>query len=330
MSRSQSARTGKLERKSTRHAIADGVVKGEFGRGRAGGAAKRQFENKRLFAGIADAVGGLLDGFTNPVVQDDFDALNERERVATAHGDRERLGGAGRRRFENFRGGVIHDEIVRLKGQTESVAGDARRRLGGNESGKINAVREARGVESHVGIPGRNHEIGPSGLALPANGKRGAYVVAIGIDERPKRHLGAGRWHDLAGKESRATAFARAQIIVFAGLTATIEAVSEETGTPVPILSERAVRPLAGLAEDELKDAIREAAADGGLTPRSLGKAASSRKAKTRKASIPRPVRLRVPGGIVTVEINRAGVAAGATVATLLTAAIEAATREAA
>ena len=120
------------------------------------------------------------------------------------------------------------------------------------------------------------------------------------------------------------------QLIVFAGLTATIEAVSEETGTPVPVLSERAVRPLAGLAEDDLKGAIREAAADGGLTPRSIGKAASSRKAKSRKASIPRPVRLRVPGGIVTIEINRAGVAAGATIETLLMAAIEAATREAA
>ena len=140
----------------------------------------------------------------------------------------------------------------------------------------------------------------------------------------------ARTWPDYVTTRFKMTARRADQIIVFAGLTATIEAVSEETGTPVPVLSERAVRPLAGLAEDDLKGAIREAAADGGLTPRSIGKAASSRKAKTRKASIPRPVRLRVPGGIVTVEINRAGVAAGATVATLLTAAIEAATREAA
>ena len=140
----------------------------------------------------------------------------------------------------------------------------------------------------------------------------------------------AKTWPDYVTKRFGMTARRADQIIVFAGLTATIEAVSEETGTPVPILSERAVRPLAGLAEDDLKGAIREAAADGGLTPRSIGKAASSRKAKTRKASIPRPVRLRVPGGIVTVEINRAGVAAGATIETLLMAAIEAATRAAA
>ena len=140
----------------------------------------------------------------------------------------------------------------------------------------------------------------------------------------------ARTWPDYVQKRFGMSARRADQLIVFAGLSATIEEVSRELGTEVPILSERAVRPLAGLAGDDLTDAIREAAADGGLTPRSIGKAASSRKAKSRKASVPRPVRLRVPGGIVTVEINRAGVAAGATVATLLTAAIEAATREAA
>jgi len=140
----------------------------------------------------------------------------------------------------------------------------------------------------------------------------------------------AKTWQSYVDQRFRMTARRADQLIVFAGLTAAIEAVSEESGTVVPVLSERAVRPLAGLAVEDAKEAIREAAADGGLTPRSIGKAASSRKAKSRKASVPRPVRLRVPGGIVTIEINRAGVAAGATVATLLTAAIEAASREAA
>lgn len=140
----------------------------------------------------------------------------------------------------------------------------------------------------------------------------------------------AKTWPDYVTKRFGMTARRADQIIAFAGLTAIIEEVSQESGTEVPVLSERAVRPLAGLAIEDAKGAIREAAADGGLTPRSIGKAASSRKAKTRKASIPRPVRLRVPGGIVTIELNRAGVAAGSTVATLLTAAIEAATREAA
>ena len=140
----------------------------------------------------------------------------------------------------------------------------------------------------------------------------------------------AKTWQSYVDLRFRMTARRADQLIVFAGLTAAIEAVSQESGTAVPVLSERAVRPLAGLAVEDAKDAIREAVADGGLTPRTIGQAAASRKAKSRKASIPRPVRLRVPGGIITVEINRAGVAAGATVASLLTAAIEAATREAA
>jgi len=140
----------------------------------------------------------------------------------------------------------------------------------------------------------------------------------------------AKTWQSYVDQRFRMTARRADQLIVFAGLTAAIEAVSEESGTVVPVLSERAVRPLAGLAVEDAKEAIREAVAVGGLTPRSIGKAASSRKAKSRKASIPRPVRLRVPGGIVTIELNRAGVAAGSTIATLLTAAIEAASREAA
>ena len=140
----------------------------------------------------------------------------------------------------------------------------------------------------------------------------------------------ARTWPDYVTTRFKMSARRADQLIVFAGLSAAIEEVSRESGTEVPVLSERAVRPLAGLAIEDAKDAIREAATDGGLTPRSIGKAASSRKAKTRKASVPRPVRLRVPGGIVTVEVNRAGLAAGATIETLLTAAIEAATRAAA
>jgi N-acetylglucosamine kinase-like BadF-type ATPase len=140
----------------------------------------------------------------------------------------------------------------------------------------------------------------------------------------------AATWPDYVTNRFRMSARRADQLVVFAGLTAAIEAVSEESGTVVPVLSERAVRPLAGMAVEDAKDAIRQAVADGGLTPRTIAKVAAARKGKSRKASIPRPVRLRVPGGIVTIELNKAGVASGATIATLLTAAIEAASREAA
>ncbi len=167
--------------------------------------------------------------------------------------------------------------------------------------------------------------------ALPAVSQ----MIAAGkaLHEIKSRQLyrdSAATWPDYVTNRFRMSARRADQLVVFAGLTAAIEAVSEESGTVVPVLSERAVRPLAGMAVEDAKDAIREAVADGGLTPRTIAKVAAARKGKSRKAAIPRPVRLRVPGGIVTIELNKAGVASGATIATLLTAAIEAATREAA
>jgi hypothetical protein len=167
--------------------------------------------------------------------------------------------------------------------------------------------------------------------ALPAVSQ----MIAAGkaLHEIKSRQLyrdSAATWPDYVTNRFRMSARRADQLVVFAGLTAAIEAVSEESGTVVPVLSERAVRPLAGMAVEDAKDAIRQAVADGGLTPRTIAKVAAARKGKSRKASIPRPVRLRVPGGIVTIELNKAGVASGATIATLLTAAIEAATREAA
>jgi hypothetical protein len=167
--------------------------------------------------------------------------------------------------------------------------------------------------------------------ALPAVSQ----MIAAGkaLHEIKSRQLyrdSAATWPDYVTNRFRMSARRADQLVVFAGLTAAIEAVSEESGTVVPVLSERAVRPLAGMAVEDAKDAIRQAVADGGLTPRTIAKVAAARKGKSRKAAIPRPVRLRVPGGIVTIELNKAGVASGATIATLLTAAIEAATREAA
>jgi hypothetical protein len=139
----------------------------------------------------------------------------------------------------------------------------------------------------------------------------------------------AATWQGYVDQRFRMTARRADQLIVFAGLTAAIEAVAKESGTAVPTLSERAVRPLAGLPDQDAVEAIREASADGGLTPRSIAKAASSRKPK-RKASIPRPVRLKLPGGIVVIEVNRKGAASGVTVEALLASALDSLRRQAA
>lgn len=141
----------------------------------------------------------------------------------------------------------------------------------------------------------------------------------------------APTWQGYVDQRFRMTSRRADQLIVFAGLTAAIEAVAKESGTAVPTLSERAVRPLAGLPDQDAVEAIREASADGGLSPRSIAKAAGNRKAKgAKKMQTPRPVRLKLPGGIVVIELNRKGVATGVTVETLLTAAVEALSRQAA
>ena len=140
----------------------------------------------------------------------------------------------------------------------------------------------------------------------------------------------SGSWETYLNRHDLTVRRANQMIAAAAALEA-VEAVAKETGTTVPTLSERAVRPLAGMPVEEAKAAIREASADGGLSPRSIAKAASKRKAKGKnRMSIPRPVRLKLPGGIVVIEVNRKGVASGVTVEALLASAVEAYSRQAA
>lgn len=95
------------------------------------------------------------------------------------------------------------------------------------------------------------------------------------------------------------------QMVAAAGvLDAVSEAVQSEIGTAVPDLSERAVRPLVGLAKDEAAKVVIEAArtADG-ITPATIRKAAGRRRKATARAA--RPVRIRVPGWVVVATPNR-------------------------
>ena len=140
----------------------------------------------------------------------------------------------------------------------------------------------------------------------------------------------AASWEKYLDRHGLTARRANQMIAASAALEA-VEAVAKETGTTVPDLTERAVRPLAGLPIEEAKAAIREASADGGLSPRSIAKAAGNRKAKgAKKMQIPRPVRLRLPGGTVIIEVNRKGVASGVTVEALLASALDSLRRQAA
>lgn len=136
----------------------------------------------------------------------------------------------------------------------------------------------------------------------------------------------ASSWETYVDSRFRITRRRADQMIAFAG----VQAALEEMGTAVPGLSERAARPLAGLAADELKVVVAEAAQDpAGVTPASIRKAASKRKAKA-KVRVPRPVRLRVPGAVIEVAFNAKGAAGGFNVEAALQAAIEAVRRQAA
>jgi hypothetical protein len=112
-------------------------------------------------------------------------------------------------------------------------------------------------------------------------------------------------------------------------LDAVQQAVSSKTGTVVPELSERAIRPLVGLAPESAAEAVIEAAASPeGITPASVRKAAAKRKSKAKVVRVPRPVRFRVPGAVIEVAFNAKGAAGGFDVAAALEAALESARRQ--
>ncbi len=112
------------------------------------------------------------------------------------------------------------------------------------------------------------------------------------------------------------------QLISFGIVHQEIEAAAERSGTTVPELSERAVRPLVGMDQATIEAVVVEAAAaPGGITPTTIREAAGRRRPARR--GVPRPVRILVPGGVVVVEISRKGAANGTTVVTAIEAALK-------
>ena len=128
----------------------------------------------------------------------------------------------------------------------------------------------------------------------------------------------AGSWD--AYCESRGISANRANQIIRAFQTQTN--ISSKSGTAVPILSERALRPLVALTESDAIEVIAEASATaGGISPNSIRIAAARRKAKASK--LPRPIRLKIPGWNVVLTPNRAAAATGFDTIVALEKAIE-------
>lgn len=135
----------------------------------------------------------------------------------------------------------------------------------------------------------------------------------------------AASWEKYVTDRFRMTRRRADQVIAFAGLKASLE----ETGTVVPVLSERASRPLVGLSADTVSEIVQEAAGSPeGVTAGSIRKAASKRR-KTKAAKVPRPIRLKVPGAVVEVAFNAKASAGGFNVEAALSAALDAVRRQA-
>jgi hypothetical protein len=140
------------------------------------------------------------------------------------------------------------------------------------------------------------------------------------IRDRQLFRASAASWDKYVSDRFKITRRRADQIVAFAAVHDTIQ----ETGTRVPALSEKAVRPLVGMDADTVKVVLQEAGEEaGGVTPSSIRKAAAKRK-KPKAAKAPRPVRLKVPCAVVIVELNRKASAAGIDIEAALVAALEA------
>ena len=116
----------------------------------------------------------------------------------------------------------------------------------------------------------------------------------------------AGTWENYLERHGLTRRRADQMVAAAATLDAVAEAVSAKTGTAVPTLSERAIRPLVGMDADAAAEAVIEAAGTTeGITPATIRKAAAKRKPKA--AKVARPRRFKVAGATVEIVFNRKG-----------------------
>ena len=125
-------------------------------------------------------------------------------------------------------------------------------------------------------------------------------------------------WADYCTKRHGVTA-RRCDQIIQAYMV--LSAFSDESCTSVQLLTESAVRPLVSMPPVEAKSVLSEAAkSDGGITAGSIKKVVEGRRVKAGK--VPRPTRIKVPGGVVEIAFNRKGAASGFDVVAALEAAV--------
>jgi hypothetical protein len=170
---------------------------------------------------------------------------------------------------------------------------------------------------------------------LVTDGVKAAIVVrrageALGeIRDRQLYRAVADSWDDYLKQHSLTRRRADQMVAAAAALGAVENEISRKTGTAVPRfeeITERTARELVSLDVQDAAEAVLEAASDpAGLTPATIRKAAAKRrKPKGKALKIPKPIRLKVPGAIVTVTFNGKGAATGFDVQAAIQAALEA------
>ena len=132
----------RLEGDAARGGVARGVVKRDLCGCGTGGAGEWDFNGECFIATVTDAVGRLFDGFMGAVVEDDFNAIEQRERIAAVDREFNTHGRPSCCGLKYGRRGVIDHELICFEGETQAVGARARCGFGGDQPAEIDAVRE--------------------------------------------------------------------------------------------------------------------------------------------------------------------------------------------
>lgn len=148
-----------------RGGVARPVIEDDLDRRRAGGTRLRHFRREALFPAVENAVGRVDHGCTRSIVQHEFGAFQQRKRIAATDGNQPPALTAGDDRRGEDGGGAVNQQVVRLKGVTQTLDGGTRRLLADGQPREIKPLRQSPCFELHEVIGCADGQVGP-GVAV--------------------------------------------------------------------------------------------------------------------------------------------------------------------
>ena len=136
---SQTWSAANLPGHASRRAIAGCVKQDNFGRGGTSNLRQRNLEGEAFVATVAHSILRVIGFLMESVVKGHLDPLQQRQRIATVHGNREPPLGSSGGRFKNLRRRVINDQIIRFKCGAQPLRRE-QRRLEEAEEGSARAL----------------------------------------------------------------------------------------------------------------------------------------------------------------------------------------------